>query len=429
MDVLLPDGTVIQNVPNGISKADLTAKLQANGYDVSKLDAASADAPAGGAANLLTGPDTLLSLGSSMVAAPLAGAAGIAGTVLPGPAGQGADWVKKVEDALTIQPKTQGGALLTKAASVPFDLLNRAGVAAGRKTMEATGSPLAATAAQTALEVGPALAGPKLATSAAPVAESAAMRLMRSALKPDKKAILSGEADSAIRTMLEDGVMPTKGGLEKMRAEIDDINQQITDAITNSNANVNKLAIAKVMQDRLADIKKQVNPEADIASLKRSWLEFVNHPLLQNSNLIPVQIAQDLKRGTYKALGKKAYGEMKGAEMEDQKTLARGLKEEIAKAVPGIADLNARDSALYNASDLLANRLATSGNSNPLGIGALSHSAPNLLAWMIDRSTPAKGLLAQILYDASRPGQGPANLPAFMLEAMQAEQDNKINKR
>ena len=39
MDVRLPDGTVIKNVPDGMSKADLTAKLKANGYDVSKLEA------------------------------------------------------------------------------------------------------------------------------------------------------------------------------------------------------------------------------------------------------------------------------------------------------------------------------------------------------------------------------------------------------
>ncbi len=37
MDVQLPDGTVLQGVPDGMSKADLTAKLARNGYDVSKL--------------------------------------------------------------------------------------------------------------------------------------------------------------------------------------------------------------------------------------------------------------------------------------------------------------------------------------------------------------------------------------------------------
>lgn len=39
MDVRLPDGTVIRGVPDGMSKADLTTKLKANGYDVSKLSA------------------------------------------------------------------------------------------------------------------------------------------------------------------------------------------------------------------------------------------------------------------------------------------------------------------------------------------------------------------------------------------------------
>jgi len=39
MDVRLPDGTVIKNVPDGMSKVDLTAKLQSNGYDISKLSA------------------------------------------------------------------------------------------------------------------------------------------------------------------------------------------------------------------------------------------------------------------------------------------------------------------------------------------------------------------------------------------------------
>jgi hypothetical protein len=36
MDVRLPDGTIIQNVPEGTTKADLTAKLKANGYDLER---------------------------------------------------------------------------------------------------------------------------------------------------------------------------------------------------------------------------------------------------------------------------------------------------------------------------------------------------------------------------------------------------------
>lgn len=39
MDVRLPDGTLLRNVPDGMSKADLTVKLQSNGYDIGKLNA------------------------------------------------------------------------------------------------------------------------------------------------------------------------------------------------------------------------------------------------------------------------------------------------------------------------------------------------------------------------------------------------------
>lgn len=47
MDVKLPDGTVIRGVPDGMSKADLTAKLAKNGYDVTKLGAPAATGSAG----------------------------------------------------------------------------------------------------------------------------------------------------------------------------------------------------------------------------------------------------------------------------------------------------------------------------------------------------------------------------------------------
>ena len=43
MDVRLPDGTLLRNVPDGMSKADLTSKLASNGYDIGKLGAPAAE--------------------------------------------------------------------------------------------------------------------------------------------------------------------------------------------------------------------------------------------------------------------------------------------------------------------------------------------------------------------------------------------------
>ena len=44
----MPDGTVIQNVPEGLTQAQLLSKLKANGYDTAKLltPVGSTDAPA-----------------------------------------------------------------------------------------------------------------------------------------------------------------------------------------------------------------------------------------------------------------------------------------------------------------------------------------------------------------------------------------------
>ena len=46
MDVRLPDGTIIQGVPEGTSRAELIEKLRRNGYDVSKLGAPVSETPA-----------------------------------------------------------------------------------------------------------------------------------------------------------------------------------------------------------------------------------------------------------------------------------------------------------------------------------------------------------------------------------------------
>lgn len=46
MDVRLPDGTIISNIPDGTSKADIIAKLKTGGYDTSKLEALAAGSAA-----------------------------------------------------------------------------------------------------------------------------------------------------------------------------------------------------------------------------------------------------------------------------------------------------------------------------------------------------------------------------------------------
>ena len=68
MDVRLPDGTVIQNVPDDFTKAQLAQKLQANGYDISKLRS-EAPAPTAG--------DRGMALGAGVQRSGVAGLVGL----------------------------------------------------------------------------------------------------------------------------------------------------------------------------------------------------------------------------------------------------------------------------------------------------------------------------------------------------------------
>lgn len=111
-----------------------------------------------GPADVLAGPDIMAAAGSGAIAAPLSGLAGIAGSVLPGAAGQGADWQKSVQDALTFQPRTKVGETAMNALSKPFELLHKGAAATGRAAQDKLGfEPAGAAAVQTAVETLPTL--------------------------------------------------------------------------------------------------------------------------------------------------------------------------------------------------------------------------------------------------------------------------------
>lgn len=103
---------------------------------------------------------------TSSVAAPLAGLAGIAGTILPGPQGQGANWVEGVQQALTYQPRTEAGQAVQKAGSFLPGLIEKGADVAGQVASDVTAKlpgplasagPAVGAAVNTAVQMAPAL--------------------------------------------------------------------------------------------------------------------------------------------------------------------------------------------------------------------------------------------------------------------------------
>lgn len=246
---------------------------------------------------------------------------------------------------------------------------------------------------------------------AAPVVKDAlkstSKRLMQSAIKPTQADLRTGKAQKAVETLLEEGVNPTKErtlfgrGLDTLENKVQKINSEIDTLITRSSGKVSKQTVLSYLDDLESKAMLQVNPADDLAAIEKARIAFNQHPLAQ-SNDIPIALAQDIKKGTYKSLGNKAYGELKGTEIEAQKALARGLRSEIGTAEPLVMQLNAQEQKLLNALTVAERRALMELNNNPVGIAGLSQSPSQLAAMLADRSGAFKALLARIIYNAQK---------------------------
>lgn len=238
--------------------------------------------------------------------------------------------------------------------------------------------------------------------------QSASKRMMQSALKPTIAALKSGQADTAVNTLLAEGINATPSGVNKLRGLIDDLNTEISNKIAASGATVNKQAVLDALDGTRQQFANQVSPTKDLSAIDGVASDFLSHPLAPSPvPEIPVQMAQDLKQGTYRVMAKK-YGQMGSAETEAQKALARGLKEEIATAVPEVAALNAKESALLATLSVADRRAMMELNKNPMGLSLLAQNPAAWAAFMADRSAAFKSVAARLVNAASNklPAQG-----------------------
>jgi hypothetical protein len=196
-------------------------------------------------------------------------------------------------------------------------------------------------------------------------------RMYQSALKPS----LTNSPD-AIQSMVKTGlgkeIPVSEAGAEKLTGLINDLNAKIKAQVASDpTATVNKFAVASRLSDTAKRFQNQVNPTADLNAISESGNEFLEH----QPNQIPAVDAQSLKQGTYQQLKGKAYGELKGATIEAQKALARGIKEELNQQFPELASLNAQDSKFYGLDAALERAVQRQGNHQLIGLGTPAAAA------------------------------------------------------
>jgi PIN domain nuclease of toxin-antitoxin system len=233
-------------------------------------------------------------------------------------------------------------------------------------------------------------------------------RLMQSAVKPTLKDIQTGKAATAVQTLLDEGINPTKGGVDKLQLKISGLQDSINSALKNSPKTVDKQAVASRITDLVKNIElDNPTPQTARAAANQVYTEFVNNKLIPDN--IPVEAAQRFKIGIYKELRNK-YGLPSNPGDAASKALARGLKEEIVNAVPEIAGLNAQESKLITTLKVAERRALMDANKNPMGLALLAHNPASWAAFMADKSALFKSLAARMINNLPQVGS-----PAPML--------------
>lgn len=190
----------------------------------------SPSAPGAEVANLVTGgqygnAETAATLGTGILAAPIAGVAGLgtaAGNALGLTDREPADVVRSVQGALTYVPRTEAGKSNVALAAAPFEALAHGADVVGGKVADVTGSPALGAAANTGIQMLVPGVAAKGVARALPAIARAAEALKRG---PDPLAMAEGAPVAAVRPAAGAG-SPTPGTLGSVGAAGTDLATQ-----------------------------------------------------------------------------------------------------------------------------------------------------------------------------------------------------------
>jgi len=184
-----------------------------------------------------------------------------------------------------------------------------------------------------------------------------------------------------VKTGLENKFPVSEGGLNKLRSTIDVVNKDIDTAIqagtqAGSRIDMNS-AVSRIEQlkDYYKDYPRAEKYLDDLDGIKNEVLykkEIMSDGSIQMVEKypdgVPLNQAQRMKQRIYQ-INRKHYGDMKRVDIEADKAIARGLKEEIVTQYPDIAKLNAKDSSLIQLDEFLERAVNRSRNYDTIRLG------------------------------------------------------------
>lgn len=273
----------------------------------------------------------------------------------------------------------------TRAASLPVRMATQGATGAAVSGVQTGGDPAS-------MAVSGALSG-----AAVPVGDAFAWltqngprKIYQAALRPTRA--MMDDTPGMIDYALQNKIPINADSLAKIDAGIQTLRQDIESGISGRRgATIDPNKVSDALDELRSMYQNSVNPTMGggvkaIDAVKKQFLELhgmtpptstpastllgPNGQPLVPAGIVPgspakpmgIEAAQASKINTHKLLSN-AYGDMKGAEVEATKNLARGLKEQIETVFPEIADLNQSQSNAMGLDEALSRRVWQMQNS------------------------------------------------------------------
>lgn len=180
-----------------------------------------------------------------------------------------------------------------------------------------------------------------------------------------------------INTALDENIMPTEGGLQRIRGIVGDIDARITDAInaaTDSGGTVNRQALYKHLKQVRQDLG-QINIDApqNLQAIDNIISGFEQHMDAIGKNSLTAMELHNFKKSLYRSIDfDRAQGAALLPREETLKAVARSAREGVEGLVPSedIRALNARQGRLLSLRESIEKPAGRIERRDAIGIGA-----------------------------------------------------------
>ena len=204
-----------------------------------------------------------------------------------------------------------------------------------------------------------------------PITEALPKKLYTSAVKMPTT-IPPKERARIAETALKERIPPTSKGLGKLAELERTLITNIDDAVELATKRKGKISTADIM-NKLDDAYEMARLSDDPIGY-RKIIDTAGERFAAHGDTITIKEAHQIKRNIYKMLPSRAFEKSftprESMKIKASKAMARGTKEAVEKAVPGIKDMNKKAGELIELSEVLQRAVSRIENNNLIGLNA-----------------------------------------------------------